>query len=141
VTRDAGGIEWASFAGGLASAKSRNTAMFVQFYATWCGACRTMDRNTLRDGKVIRKLQEMVAVRVNAEEQTPRDGLKGVDLASRFGVEAYPTLVVLDPAGREIARLVGAPDPPTFLRWLDDAIAGSSGARPGRDRTVRAANH
>ena len=142
ATHAAQGIQWASFSIGLAEAKTRQTPVFVEFYATWCGACKSMDRNAFRDARVARKLRDLVAVRVNAEEQTPRDGLKGVDLANRFRVEAYPTLLVLDSKGKELARLVGAPDAPGFLRWLEGAVTGASGAgSDSGNRAVRVAKN
>jgi len=65
------------------------------------------------------RLRDFVAVRVDAEETKVRGGLKGADLALRYGVESYPTIVVVDGEGREVARSSGAMGPEQFLSWLD----------------------
>ena len=64
------------------------------------------------------ELAEMVAVRVNAEESVERNGYRGLDLAERYGIATYPTMLLLDSGGRELSRAVGYKAPRQFLNWL-----------------------
>lgn len=119
-------VEWTSFGAGLERAKAEGKPLLVNFYATWCGQCRRLDRITLRDAQVTRRLGEVVTVRVDAEEEKPRDGFRGADLAARNDVRGYPTLILFDSGGREISRRAGFLEPRSFLAWIDGALA----ARP-----------
>jgi thiol:disulfide interchange protein DsbD len=84
--------------------------------------CKVMEKKTFRDPRVMERLRDLVVVRVDAEETVERGGLKGVDLALRYAVEVYPTIVVVDGNGREIARNTGVMSPDEFLAWLDAVI-------------------
>ena len=42
----------------LTEATSSNKRVFLDFYAEWCGACRTMDKTTFADASVRRVLDE-----------------------------------------------------------------------------------
>ena len=64
----------------------------------------------------------MVPVRVDSEEEVERGGLKGIDLATRYAIESYPTIVVIDGNGREVARNVGVLEAEEFLSWLDAVL-------------------
>jgi thioredoxin-related protein len=62
----------------------------------------------------------MVPVRVNAEESVERNGYRGSDLAERYRVATYPTMLLLDSSGRELSRAVGYRAPREYLGWLRD---------------------
>lgn len=117
-----GPVTWRDFADGLKQAKQDRKLVVADFYATWCGPCKYMEKRTFRDARVMTRLRDVVPVRVDAEETTERGGLKGADLALRYGVDVYPTIVVVDGNGREIARNSGAMEPDEFLDWLDSVI-------------------
>lgn len=126
-----GSVTWLDFADGLKTAKSERKLIVADFYATWCGPCKMMEKQTLRDPRVVARLHDVVPVRVDAEETTARGGLKGADLALRYAIEAYPTIVIVDANGHEVARNTGVMGPDEFLSWIDEVIdkAGTTVAR------------
>lgn len=126
-------VEWLDFAPGIERARAEGKPMLVDFYAVWCGPCKDMERRTFRDERVVELLNEkVVAVRVDAEEETERHGLKGYDLAERYDVMSYPTIALLDGNGKVIARASGFFGPDRFVRWLDEALSRSAQAAPPR---------
>ena len=122
---------WKDFASGIQEAKSARKLVVADFYATWCNPCKYMEAHTFHDPRVVERLRDVVPVRVDAEEDVARGGLKGVDLALRYAIEAYPTIVVVDAEGHELARNTGVMGPDEFIAWLDAVIerAGSGVAR------------
>lgn len=127
----AGPVTWHDFADGLKQAKADRKLVVADFYATWCGPCKMMEKRTFKDPRVLKRLHDVVPVRVDAEETAPRGGLKGEDLATKYGIEVYPTIVVMDGTGHEVARNTGAMGPDEFLDWIDSVLerAGTSLAR------------
>lgn len=128
-------VPWREFGPGMELAASEGKPVLVDFYAEWCGPCKTMDRHTLRDPEVVRLLQEVVAVRIDAEGREEIHGFVGEDLADRYGVVSYPTIVLMDASGREIARSRGAKRPAEFARWLERSLEEARARAGGGDDT------
>ncbi len=110
----AGEVEWdgPSFDDVLETAKTENKHVFIDFYATWCGPCKQLDKVTYQDTKVSDYLNSIVAVKYDAEKD------EGEVLAKRFRIRAYPTLVLLGPDGKEIDRHIGYLDPEDFMEVI-----------------------
>lgn len=79
----------------------------VDFWAPWCGPCRTMAPAFVQAARVLEPHYRFA--KVNTEEQQ--------QLAARFNIRSIPTLAVFK-NGREIARQSGAMDQATLTRWL-----------------------
>lgn len=114
------GVRWADgpWSAVLERARRENRHVFVDFYATWCGPCKRLEKVTYRDPAVVALLDSLVAAKYDAEKG------EGRELARRFHVRAYPTLVVLDPQGHEVDRFLGYLDPEPFARAVRNAVAG-----------------
>lgn len=87
------------FEAALAEAKSRGRRLFVDFQTTWCGPCHLMAQIVYTAAPVAEAAEDVVAVQVDGDDRR--------DLVDRFGVSAYPTMILLDSDGTEIRRAVG----------------------------------
>jgi thiol:disulfide interchange protein len=65
--------------------------MVVYFYTDWCSYCRTLDEQYLSAPSVRRVLERTVAVRIN-----PESGPAERQIAARYGVDGYPTFLVIN---------------------------------------------
>jgi tetratricopeptide (TPR) repeat protein len=110
----AGEVDWAEppYEDMLKTAGSENKHVFIDFYATWCGPCQRLDKITYRDADVVEYLNGIVPAKYDAEKG------EGEVLAEKFRIRSYPTLVLLDPSGREIDRHIGYLDPEGFLEII-----------------------
>jgi len=85
-------IVWSkTFEAAQAEATKSHKPLMVDFYTEWCGACKMMDAEAYTNADVIRASQKFVMVKVDAE--------KRADLAQKFKVDGYPTLLWLDNSG------------------------------------------
>ncbi len=99
----------------LARAGSEKKLVMVDFYTDWCKWCKQLDRTTLSDADVQRALGRFVSVRLNAEKD-------GRDVAERFNVDGYPTILFLDAGGGEVGRIPGYMEPGPVLAELQDIV-------------------
>jgi thioredoxin 2 len=102
-------LDSASFA---AHVERATLPVLVDFWAPWCGPCRTMA--PVLDRTAAQRATELRVAKVNTDEQQ--------ELAGRFGIRSIPTLILFR-QGREIARQSGAVDAGTLSRWLEHALA------------------
>jgi thiol-disulfide isomerase/thioredoxin len=111
----------------LAAAKRDNKVVMIDFFTTWCGPCKKLDKTTWTDPEVQKWLAEQtVALRLDAEKET--------DLAKKQRIDAYPTMLFLKPDGGEIDRLVGYEAPKEFLANAKDALAGKNGVSRAKEK-------
>jgi thioredoxin-like negative regulator of GroEL len=68
-----------------------------------------MEKDTFSDPEVVAEMKKLVPIRINAEGG-------GEELARRFGVDSYPTIVFVGPDGDEVDRILGYLPPGEFLR-------------------------
>jgi thiol:disulfide interchange protein len=106
-----------SFQAASKQASQSGKLVLVDFYTTWCGPCKLLDKNTWTDPAVIQLLeQKTVALRIDAEKEAA--------LAQHYKILAYPSVLLIKPDGTEIDRLVGYREPKAFIDDFNAALGG-----------------
>jgi tetratricopeptide (TPR) repeat protein len=104
----------------LERAKQENKFVFIDFYATWCGPCKMLDKDVYPDASVEKLLNSMIPAKFDAEKDP------WVAVAGEFRVRAYPTLLVLGPDGKEVGRYIGYLPANEFVEVIGGYAAGKS---------------
>jgi thioredoxin-related protein len=112
----------------LAKAKANKKYVFVDLYATWCGPCKTMDRNTFLDSTVRALLNnKFVSVKVQADSTAnDNEHVKAwykdvMKLMSDAKLTAFPTFLFYSSEGELFFKSVGYRDPKSFIDILNFA--------------------
>ena len=87
----------------LAKAKESGKQVFVDCFTEWCGPCKMLARDVFprpEVGKVFNA--RFVNLKMDMEKG------EGLEVAKRYGITAYPTLLVINPDGTVAGKVVGA---------------------------------
>ena len=92
-----------NFTAASAKAKAENKLIFVDAYTTWCGPCKMMAKNVFTDKAVGDYYNEyFVNVKIDMEKG------EGPELAKKWEIMGYPTLIFINASGEVIHRSMGA---------------------------------
>lgn len=80
--------------------------VLVDFWAPWCGPCRTMTPFYAQAAQTLEPYFRVVKVNTEASQ----------DIASRYNIRSIPTLALFR-NGQEVARQPGAVDANTIIAW------------------------
>ena len=94
----------------LDKAKEAGKLVFLDAYTSWCGPCKMMSANVFPMDEVGRVFNpRFVSLKMDMEKG------EGPKVAKRYGIEVYPTMLILDAEGNEIKRIVGARQPQQLI--------------------------
>jgi len=91
--------------------------ILVDFTADWCAPCQRLDEEVFSDPAVAKALRKMLTLKVDVGKPENRSWKQD------FLVNSLPTLLLCQPNGDEIDRIVGFRPAPDFLLALQDGLA------------------
>jgi thiol-disulfide isomerase/thioredoxin len=115
-------------------AKAQRRPVFLFWTAVWCPPCNQVKSTIFTRPEFIEKSRAFVPVYVDA------DSPSGQALGQRFKVSGYPTMVLLDGAGRELTRLAGSVDAAKYMQLLDRGLAGGHSASQALEAALAGGN-
>lgn len=94
----------------LKKAKEENKPVFLDAYASWCGPCKWMAKEIFTQKEVGKFYnQNFICAKIDMEKG------EGIELAEKYGVNAYPTLLYIQPNGELAYKAVGAKEANNFI--------------------------
>lgn len=110
----------ATFADVQKAAEKAGKPIFVDIYTTWCGPCKYLSSHIFPAQAVG---DYMNATFVNTKFDAEKG--EGIELAKKYAVKSYPTMLILNSKGEELGRLVGSNrEPEDFVQRLKETMAG-----------------
>lgn len=84
-------------------AKSSGKLIFIDAYTSWCGPCKQMSATTFKDAEVGKLFNENF---INLKIEMEKDA-DGKEVAMKYNVRAYPTLLIIDHEGNLVKQTIG----------------------------------
>lgn len=127
----AGEISWAKdWKAAQEEASSSGKLIMVDFYTDWCGWCKRLDKDTYTNEKVIKLSSQLVSLKLDAEKE-------GKELAQKYNVQGFPTILFLDAKGEIMGRISGYMGPDPFAREIEK-IDGAHKEMPKIEAALKA---
>lgn len=95
-----------SYQEALNLSKSTGKPIFMDAYTVWCGPCKYMDKKIFSDPEVGKYFNEhFINIKIEMEQHEDAP-----ELARRFRVVSYPTLLFIGPDERLLNKQIGVVD-------------------------------
>lgn len=97
-------------------AKKEKKIIFIDAYASWCGPCKMLDKNTFPDPSVGTYFNDkFINLKIDCEKHPD-----GAEVMKTYGITAYPTLLWIDSDGKLVKKELGYKSPEQLLRAVQD---------------------
>lgn len=105
----------------MEKAQASGKYIFLDFYTDYCPPCKVMDAEVFSNRELADYLNDnFVNVKVNAGKT------EGANLASLFGVRAYPTLIFTDERGNALIRKEGGTTVSTVRYMAEEVLRATA---------------
>jgi thioredoxin-related protein len=119
-------VEHDAYQAALAGVTDTDRMVLVNFSGSdWCGACMRLDAEVFAQPEfrkyALENLEMVVVDFPRTKSLSPEIQAQNVRLREKFRVQAYPTSVLVNARGREVARMVGylPGGPKPFIDWVE----------------------
>lgn len=122
-------FEECSFDEVLALSGKTGKPVFMDCYTSWCGPCKMLSKQVFPQKSVGDYFNDrFVSIKMDMEKG------EGKELAKRYGVKVYPTMLVLGADGKVIHRFTGARSPQSLVQEVGRALSDSTAYGPVKAR-------
>ncbi len=133
-----GSPKWRGIPEGEAEAKKTGKPALYFFTAEWCGPCHTIQKEVFADPKVAAAIEKRY-VPIICEDRYRQEGANPTgfdDVARRFSLQGFPTLVVARPGSPKGLRLIGWSGADATREFLDAAASRLKAAEAAKARAT-----
>jgi len=123
-----------SYDNALKKAKQSNKYLMIDFFTEWCGWCKELDRTVYSNKEVGNYLnKKCINIKLNP------DYMEDAEIAEKFQVTGYPTIIFLENTGKPIGKIGGYLPVDKFLEvcklYLGEDDGKSDGANKKNDES------
>ena len=115
--------EWTTFENAVAESKRNGKAVLIDFSADWCRPCQALREQVFENGACSQIVQTTV-IPVSIVDRRREEGSNPAEIESlqtRYGVQAFPTLIVFSPRTGLTMRIEGFGSAERTLEWVKRA--------------------
>ncbi len=113
------GFHYGDAASAFDAAKRKDQIVMIDFFTTWCGPCKLLDKNIYQNPAFKAYTEKMICYKIDAEKG------EGIGMANKYNIRVYPSVVFVDASGLEIERKIGYdPDLNHYLKEIDRILEG-----------------
>ena len=120
-------------------ARAERKYIFVDVFATWCGPCKSMDREVYSSQLLGEKMKnKFVAIKIQADssrlddEMTRKRYGSARDFVRKNRITGYPTLLFFSPEGRLLEEELGYRNVNEFVSMIDRTLDPGTAALYGK---------
>jgi thiol-disulfide isomerase/thioredoxin len=100
----------------LNKARSEKKILLIDFFGIWCPPCNMLDETVFSTKEFAKMKKDYVFLKMDA------DAASSFELKSKYNVKGYPTVVLANPQGEEISRIIGSRKAKAFIAEMKNAV-------------------
>jgi len=114
-------VRWTPIELASAAAQRSHRPILYEFSAAWCGPCHLLEREVFMDAALAAKINDRyIAVKVIDRQHEDGHNQPSVQqLMDRYGVDAFPTVVIAASDGKPRDKVRGYPGRDNFAAFID----------------------